>query len=332
METPPTEHSRSAGQRRSIALASVAVAAALAGVATGILTNNGGGSVSTTADRSTTAPPASRPPSTSSSTSAVTTSAAPTTVIPTTVSSTGPPSTVGSTTTPPVVSAAKPPERLRSLNGATIVVDPGHNGANGSHPKEINRLVDAGGSMKACNTTGTAEGSYSEAEFNFAVALQLKADLEARGAKVVMTRNDNNGVGPCIDERGQVAAKNNADLLISIHADGNDTRSNHGFHVIYPLPLKGYTADTAASSAALATAVRDAVVAGGFKPSNYIGSGGLDPRRDLGTLNRAPVPAVMIESGNMHSPDDLTLLKSADGQARLATALADGVANFLASR
>ena len=210
------------------------------------------------------------------------------------------------------------------------MVDPGHNGANGSHPKEISRLVDAGGSKKACNTTGTAEGSYAEAQFTWETSIRLADLLRARGATVILTRTDNSGWGPCIDQRGLTAANNRADLMISVHADGSSA-GNHGFHVIRSGPIPGYVdAETADRSTLLATAARDALVAAGLSPSNYIGSAGLDRRNDLGTLNRAGVPAIMLESGNMHNAADLAMLKSAAGQASIATALVDAAARYLA--
>lgn len=208
-----------------------------------------------------------------------------------------------------------------------IVVDPGHNGANGSHGSEINRQVDAGGFRKACNTTGTAGGDYSEARFNWETAQLLVAELRARGATVITTRDSNDSWGPCVDERGLTAARAHAALLISIHADGSSA-GNHGFHVISPTRVSGYTEATVEPSRRLATHVRDALVGAGFSPSNYVGSGGLDQRGDLGTLNRAGVPAVIVECGNMRNAADLAELRSPDGRSRLARAFADAAAAF----
>ena len=227
------------------------------------------------------------------------------------------------TTTAPVSS----PVTSSGLKGRLIVVDPGHNGANGSHTAEISRLVNAGGFQKECNTTGTAGGSYSEARFNFETAVRVRAALESAGAIVIMTRTDNNGWGPCIDARGQVAATNNADLLVSIHADGAAS-GNRGFHVIYPPSIAGYTSRSFADSKRMAVGLRDALVAHGLSTSNYIGSAGLDQRGDLGTLNRAEVPAIMIESGNMRDATDLAMLKSAAGQQRIADSIRDAAIKF----
>jgi N-acetylmuramoyl-L-alanine amidase len=210
-----------------------------------------------------------------------------------------------------------------------VVIDPGHNGANGSNPTEINRPVDAGGFQKACNTTGTStDGGYSESRFNWEVAQLVRERLEDAGIRVVLTRDGDDGVGPCIDERGQIAARNGAAALVSIHADGAPAGAS-GFHVIHPGLRPGYTDATVEPSTALATALRDTLVAADFSPSSYVGSGGLDQRDDLGTLNRAEVPAVMLEAGNMRNPTDAAWITSDDGRRRLATAIADALVAWL---
>lgn len=207
------------------------------------------------------------------------------------------------------------------------MVDPGHNGGNGRHTKEINRLVDAGGFKKACNTTGTAGAGLTEAAYNWATSQRLRDALTEGGAKVVMTRTDNDGWGPCIDARGLAAKQSNATMLVSIHADGAAT-SGHGFHVIVPGLVPGYTDASAASSLALGTAVRDALVAAGFTPSTYTAKQGLAVRKDLGTLNRAGVPAIIIESGNMRNASDLEQLKSEEWQQQFADTVAQAALAF----
>ena len=101
------------------------------------------------------------------------------------------------------------------LQGRTVVIDPGHNGANWSHPAEINRLVDAGGFRKACDTTGTSTADgYTEAAYNLDVAQRLARILRRDGANVVLTRTSNDGVGPCIDERAAIGNRAHADAAI----------------------------------------------------------------------------------------------------------------------
>lgn len=239
----------------------------------------------------------------------------------------------GSIPRPTVAASTTPaaPRPTGGLAGKVIVVDPGHNGANGTHPSIINALVDAGGFQKACNTTGTAApNGYTEALFNWQTSQLLVAALRAAGATVILTRTSNDGVGPCIDVRGQTADTNNADALISVHADGSSS-ADHGFHVIYPPVVPGYITASASASERLAVAVRDAEVAAGLAISTYIGSNGLSKRSDLGTLNRTgDRPGVIIECGNMKNVADLASLQSPAGQATIARAITSAFADFFA--
>ena len=220
--------------------------------------------------------------------------------------------------------AVLPAARATTAGDHIVVIDPGHNGANGTHVKEINRLVDAGGFLKACNTTGTTSLSgVTEAAFNWSVASKLGAILVADGWTVVYTRQDNRGWGPCVDQRGLTAAKVGAVALLSIHGDGGPS-SGRGFHVIWPGPVANDTVSPSKSSLRLATAVRDALVESGESPSTYIGRGGLDRRTDLGTLNRSSVPSTMIEAGNLRNVGDDRDLSTDTGQQRIAAAVAKG--------
>lgn len=229
---------------------------------------------------------------------------------------------------PVLVSPA--PARDSVLAGATIAIDPGHNGRNWAHPAEINRLVDAGTLRKACDTTGTATASgYPEAAFTFDVAQRLRRILKGAGAKVVMTRPTNSGWGPCITERAAIGNRAQADAAISIHADGGPP-AGRGFHVIYPPSIRGLTNDIAAESKCLALAMRDAYGAGTDLPrATYLGDSGLSVRSDLGGLNLSDVPKVFVETGNMRNAADARLLESGAFRQRIAQALAGGIERYL---
>jgi len=220
---------------------------------------------------------------------------------------------------------------LSSLEGATIAVDPGHNGGNASHPDEIAKQVPAGGFRKECDTTGTAtrDGELSEHAFAWDTARRLKKLLEAQGAKVVLTRPNDSGVGPCIDRRAAIGNRAKADAAISLHADGGPARGR-GFHVIYPGLVRGYTEKTRGPSRRLALDLRAVLTAAGLRRSDYTGKDGLDRRTDLGGLNLSTVPKVLAELGNMQNSRDAAKLKSRAWRQSTARALRDGLARYLA--
>lgn len=220
-----------------------------------------------------------------------------------------------------------------ALRGSTIAIDPGHNGGNFSHPREINRLVDAGTLKKACDTTGTVTtAGYTEAAFTFDVALRLRRILRSRGARVVLTRRTNLGFGPCITERAAIGNRAKADAALSIHADGGPS-SGRGFHVIYPPSIPRLTDDIAGRSRRLALDVRAAYRAGtGVPYATYVGRHGLNVRSDLGGLNLSNVPKVFVEAGNMRNATDAALLADPGFRERSARALAAGLQTFLGRR
>nr|SBO90768.1 cell wall hydrolase/autolysin [Nonomuraea gerenzanensis] len=216
------------------------------------------------------------------------------------------------------------------LAGKTVVLDPGHNGGNASHPEEINRQVDIITGRKACNTTGTeTDDGYPEHAFTWDVAGRLKPILERMGAKVVLTRPDDKGVGPCVTERAAIGNEARADAVLSIHGDGA-VPSGHGFHVIMPGLLPGHNDAVVKPSARLGRDVRDAFREGtGMPYATYTAKNGLDTRTDLGGLNLSKRPAVFIECGNMRNPGDAAKMSDGAFRERMAAALADGIKRFL---
>jgi N-acetylmuramoyl-L-alanine amidase len=231
---------------------------------------------------------------------------------------------------PTSAAAASTPASQGSLAGKVIVIDPGHNGANASHPEIINKKVNVINAMKPCNSTGTATNDdYSEHAFTWDVSNRLAKILRAKGAKVILTRKDDKGVGPCVDERAKIANRAHADATIAIHGDGAPA-SGHGFHIIEPAVIKGHNEKVVPLSRKLGLDIRNAFHQGtGIPYSTYLGKNGLDVRSDLGGLNVATVPAVFIEAGNMRNAGDAAKMKSAAGRQRMAQALAQGFEKFL---
>lgn len=213
-----------------------------------------------------------------------------------------------------------------------MVIDPGHNGGNSAHPEIINKLVPAGfGQTKACNTTGTATNAgYPEHEFTWRVAEALRNVLEAKGITVVMTRDSDSGVGPCVNERAAIGNKADAAAVVSIHGDG-EAPGVRGFYVMTASRAPAGSAMTARTDA-LALDVRDGLAGAGFPISNTLGSDGLWQRSDLAGLNLSLRPTIMIECGNMRNATEAAEMSSTAGQQKYADGIAAGVLTFLAAQ
>lgn len=219
------------------------------------------------------------------------------------------------------------------LAGLTISVDPGHNPGNAAHARQVNAIVHQGPIRKACDTTGAATNAgWPEYAFTGDLATRVARRLRAQGALVVLTRaNGTPAWGPCVTERA--ALGNRADVAISLHADGNNARTARGFHVIRPGVIRGGASyGVRRRSLALATAVRDQLVAGTSMPvSTYIGKRGLDVRTDLGGLTLSTVPKVMLEAGNLRNATDAKLLTSAPQRERFAAAITTAIVQWHAA-
>lgn len=212
-----------------------------------------------------------------------------------------------------------------------MVLDPGHNGGNSGKPGEINRQVPAGrGKTKPCNTTGTSTNSgYPEHAFTFDVAQRIQEALVAKGIRVVLTRQNDTGVGPCVNERAAIGNDAGADAVVSIHADGSNAGGARGFHVAYSAPP--LNAQQGPPSTKLATVLRDGLRTSGFTTANYIGADGLAPRADLGGLNLSTRPAALVECGNMRNADEAAVMSSAEGRQRYAAVISKAIETYLAS-
>jgi N-acetylmuramoyl-L-alanine amidase len=251
-------------------------------------------------------------------------------------------SLAGGHASPPEATAATQPSAraatarasavARPLAGKVVGIDPGHNGGNFSDPAFINHSVWNGREEEACDTTGTeTDGGYTEALLNFKVASYLRAILIREGAKVVMTRRTNDGVGPCIDRRAQILDKARADVAIDIHADGGPP-GGRGVAILTPVP-DGPNDHVIASSKRFGRILLNRYTkVTGIPISNYDGSGGFSPRGDLAGLNLTTVPKVLIECVNMRNAADAARLVKPSFQRLAAKSMAEAITGFLQSR
>lgn len=212
------------------------------------------------------------------------------------------------------------------LAGLTIAVGPGHNGGNMKNAAKMSKQVDDGrGGTEACNTTGTATADgFGEHEFNWKVAQHLRTALEYKGARVIMSRKDDTGIGPCVNERGKFAA--DAETLVSIHANGSESTKPFGFGAIIAPDREHAESKTLATS--LVKGLKDA----DFRAKPSYGKKIIMARKDLGGLNHATVPAVLMEMGEMRNPEEAKTMKTDSGRKRYADGLAAGIEHYFKGR
>lgn len=227
------------------------------------------------------------------------------------------------------------------LNGKVVVVDPGHQG--GYNPAILNKRGDTPFGLFMCAAAGseTPDQTVTEHALNWQVANKLADALRAKGATVILTRPDDVGVGPCNIDRARIANAAHADLLISVHTDGqapgrSGIADPQGFHVQLDTKIGGGKADPALLQRSLAAAenvVRNMVSLTDEPVSNYV------PRKPEAIWQRTgdlmvlagltATPGVLIEMGNLKDATDLARITNPAHQDAVAAALEAAVEDTL---
>ena len=179
----------------------------------------------------------------------------------------------------------------------TVVVDAGHGGGDGG----------------AVSADGTAE-----AGLNLAVAKLVKAELEALGMNVIMTRE--NGDALASTKKADMAARRSimnspgVDCVVSIHMNKFTDCSVHGPMAFY---MQG-----SAEGEKLAKAVIDSITAAISAPPRPANPG------DYYVIRESEPVAVLVECGFLSNSRDAELLCDPAHQRTLAKAVAEGVKSY----
>lgn len=215
-----------------------------------------------------------------------------------------------------------------------VVIDPGHGGDN----------------LGSIGPSG-----YTEKQANLEIARRLRDRIEAAGMEVFLTRNED--VLLTLERRTEIANSVEADLFVSIHANGYRGNEARGFEVYFLSPAMS---DEEKSVAAMENA--------GADMSPYMASGSGDdvafilwdaaqnefivessdlaqyvneemslkldiPNRgvkqaDFVVLTGAYLPAILVETAFITNPTEEALLRDEAFQQTVAEAVAAGVMRF----
>ena len=95
-----------------------------------------------------------------------------------------------------------------------VFLDPGHNGSNDG---SISRQVPTGrGGTKDCQASGTStDDGYPEHTFTWDTTLRIRQALTALGVRTAMSRGNDTGLGPCVDERAAMANALQPNAIVS---------------------------------------------------------------------------------------------------------------------
>src|SRR5437764_6170948 len=199
----------------------------------------------------------------------------------------------------------------------TVVLDPGHGGYDKG---QVSRL------------------GY-EKDFALDVARKLRPLLQAKGLRVIMTREGDYFVP--LEVRAQIANKARNSIFVSIHFNAsNDDRNATGFEIFSFTPRGApSTSDSAVAPSALSTQPGRAVDAQSLALSACIYHSllGHIPEYDRGikrarfaVLRLTRVPAVLIEGGFLTEQGQCKLIAQKEWRAKLAHAISVGIESYRA--
>jgi N-acetylmuramoyl-L-alanine amidase len=210
------------------------------------------------------------------------------------------------------------PHRVPNVgNLETVVLDPGH----GGHDK------------------GAVCRYGNEKDFALDVARKLRALLQTKGLRVIMTREGDYFVP--LDVRAQIANAARNSIFVSIHFNAtNDDPDATGFEIFSFTPRGApSTSDNAVTPTSLSVQAGNVVDNQSLALSacTYHSLLGHIPEFDRGikrarfaVLRLTRVPAVLIEGGFLTERGESKLIANKDWRAKLAGAISVGIENYRA--
>ncbi|HEY5506291.1 MAG TPA: N-acetylmuramoyl-L-alanine amidase [Coriobacteriia bacterium] len=205
-----------------------------------------------------------------------------------------------------------------------VVIDAGHQAKADTRTEPIG----PGSKKRKARVAGGASGVAThrpESLDNLQVALKLRADLIARGVKVVMIRTVQK-VDISNATRARTANAANADLFIHLHCDGSTSHSMHGILTLVPAS-NSWTKKILTASARAGRDIQAGVLA-----ATHAKDRGITKRGDLSGFNWSKVPTALVEMGLMSNAAEDRSLASPAYQDKLAAGIADGIMTFLGGK
>lgn len=180
-----------------------------------------------------------------------------------------------------------------SLKDATILIDPGHGGED--------------------NGASSLDGTYFEKNYTLPTGLKIKKALEAKGAKVFITRDKDTWVD--LEARVNQSHKLKVDAFISVHYDASSDVSWNGSTVYY-----FHESD--------------------YNLANYLNKALVDlPIDNNGTLfgnfqviRDNHYPAVLLELGYITNPNDLEYILQEKYYDQIANQVVKGLETYFAEK
>lgn len=206
----------------------------------------------------------------------------------------------------------------------TVLIDPGHQGP--SVDMSAPEPMAPGSSQTKAKATSGTQGNFSgvpEYEVNLQVSLVLKEELNKRGYKVVLTREDHE-TAISNKERAELAAQVNADITVRIHANSDGSSSAAGALTMAPTSGNQYlSSDLIEKSNTLASCIINHYCA-----ATGLGNRGIISSDNMTGTNWSTVPVAILEMGFMSNQGDDLYITDTEHHAVMAAGIADGIDEY----
>lgn len=209
-----------------------------------------------------------------------------------------------------------------------VAIDAGHQGSwvdmSAQEP-----MAPGSDQMKAKASAGTT-GSFSgvpEYELNLQVSLVLRDELEDRGYRVIMAREDND-TAISNKERAELATAENADISVRIHANGSEDASVSGALTMSPSAGNPYLPEGVAEESYRLSEI----ILEHFCRATGLGNLGVMTTDEMTGINWSTVPITIVEMGFMTNQYDDAYLTDESNHQTMAAAIADGIDAYFESQ
>lgn len=205
----------------------------------------------------------------------------------------------------------------------SVCIDPGHQG---SWVDMSAQEAEAPGSSvrktkSSAGTVGTTTG-VCEYQLNLDIALLVRNELENRGYRVVMTR-ENNDTAISNSERAKLAASSGCDITVRIHANGSEDGSVKGALAMIGSRSNPYVSSLYDDSYLLANDVLNSYCSEtGFKNL------GLQFTDDMTGINWSTIPVMILEMGYMTNPEDDLAMQDPVTRGKMVNGITEGIEKY----
>ena len=202
-----------------------------------------------------------------------------------------------------------------------IVIDPGHQGQGDSRKEPVGPGSSVMKARVTSGTTGCVSG-LDEYELNLQVSLLLRTELESRGYTVYMTR-ETHDVNISNKERAEYASSVGGDILVRIHANGDDNSSVNGALCMAPSDSNAFVSALAPESQRLSQCIIDS-----YCQATGLRNRGVMITDDMSGINWSTMPVTIVEMGFMSNAGDDSKMADSDFQKKMVDGIADGIDQY----